>query len=69
MLSKGKKYQWTYPQYARSLQFIVDDIYENRELHRVYRIHYLNYNYKPRPLYLEMSHIFVIKNGNNLVEI
>lgn len=69
MLKKGGVYQWTAPHLASGLRFVVVDIREVRlsyKFVRCYVIKYLNYNYKPAPLLLEITHSFVLRNAHVL---
>lgn len=74
-LRKGVVYQWLAPSTARGLRFRVVDVgMRNNNVPgdkryseiRVYKIQYLNYPYRPAPLYLEISQSFIMANAHKL---
>lgn len=63
-------YKWTKPETCAGLEFRVIDIrLDINGENPVYRIKYLNYKYYPRPVYLEITRAFVMKNAHKLLEV
>lgn len=72
-LKLGAIYQWVSPSTAAGLRFRVEKILtvdntqpgEKRfDLKRCYRVKYLNYPYKPSPLFVDLTQAFVFSKAN-----